>query len=218
MRKLYFICLLLILVSNNISSQCYKSAYDIIEEKLCIKDGNFEFELIDPLDPNIIINGKFIKKKDTLIFNPKIKQTELIVSNSRLINYEQKGKFIKLTDNQKKPLAYLSVVINKNRLRTNKEGLIKIETDFPSEISIKVSTIHSQKMWANPYQKQLFKVETGYKPNDKSHKENLLIIELNLEKDFKTPFEHETKLLIRGEKLHYILNSGEVMDMHFNKM
>ncbi|AXT54615.1 hypothetical protein D1815_02185 [Aquimarina sp. AD1] len=213
MRKVYFIPLILILISNNVLSQCYKSAYDVLEEKLCLKDGSFEFELIDPLDPNIIVKGKYIKNNDTLIFNPGINQSELVASNSRLETYEQNGKFIKLVDNNKKSLSFVNLIMNGNHKTTNKDGLIQIKTEFPKELAVNVSRI-SNEMWPNPYQKQYFDIKTGYE----SGNGNLLIIELNLEKEFKKSFEHETKLLMKDEKLYYVLSDGKVMDFYFNKL
>jgi len=213
MKKKYFIPFLLILISNNVLSQCYKSAYDVLVEKLCLKDGNFEFELMDPLDPNIIVKGKYVKKNDTLIFNPGVNQSQLIVCTSQLETYEKNGKFIKLINHNKKPLSYINIKINSNYKTTNKEGIIRIETDFPNEFLINVSRISDQ-MWPNPYQKQYFSIKTGYD----SGNGNLLSIELDLDKEFKKSFEHETKLLLKDEKLFYILSNGKVMDFYFNKL
>lgn len=199
--------------AKEVYSQCYIGGYDILGEKLCFEDnGLFKFELIDPLDPNTIITGKYKKNGDTLIFTPGVKQNKLIVMNCQRKKSEKNKNILMLSDQNNKPLAFVSLNIRGKSYYTNKEGLIEIDKKLPKEIKVDILDI-SDRLWANPYQKQNYKIDL----NCSEGNGNLTVVQLDISNDFKMPFEYETKFLKKEDKLYYISESGEVIDRYLRK-
>lgn len=211
-KKLFAIAIFCILI-NGVYGQCYKSYYDILQEKLCLENGKFFFELVDPLDPNIKIEGDYITRGDTLIFNPGVSQNEMQVLACESSNYNEEGKFLRLIDQNKSPLVSVTIVSNDNYYSTDREGVVKLKERFPDKVSISISML-SDKVWPNPYQKQYFNLDLDYKTKKK---DNFLTILLNIPDEFKMSFECETKLLSRNDSLFYIRVNGQVMDLCFKR-
>ena len=209
--KPLFIFAIICSIHHHVISQNYSTAYDVLKERLELSDSTFKFIFISPLDADIIIEGNYIRSGDTLIFNPDIQQNthQILNCNCSFFSTET-GYFLKIIDEQGKSLTDIDIINAGEYLESNKNGLIKFDEGFPSKILLSYQGL-SQRVWGTPY-------EYTYLPlslNCETKTGNLMIIQLDLSQEYKTPYEYKTKLLKQNDSLFYIHHSGEIMNLRF---
>lgn len=204
--------IILFLICHFSEAQKYKSLYDVLQEELSLGKDTFEFELIDPLDPNKLVSGNYLNVGDTLIFNQGKKQNKIVVKKC-VCEFNTSGEDNKLIflNEEGEPITYFEAYINEKSVRASMKGLITIDGEFPKEIKISILPL-SDSLWANPYQKVYF--ETKLKCSNDSIN-NLMIVQLDLSDEFKKPFEFEKRLLKKGDTLFHLRNGIEKIDYPF---